>query len=455
MAIRDRWRLIKHALFAPDLGVQSEVGRIASRYSEQISPPDRTWPAILKAYETSPECQRHIQAIVRACGSVPVLIARASGRDDRGTLRQLAELPPGNRWRHYRAAAKEGDLRPMVGHPLEQILSGKNVTGMLSGRGLRTLTMEHRLLCGETLYVLGRNGAGVVDHALPLVPTWVMDLPRPNRPTYMLTGPLAGAYVEPRDMFYWRRRRPADPYGRGLGEAQVVAGELQAVEAVVQMIHDTMARGGPGFIIEGPGAKNGEARFLARWRRASALVTGEPMLLDTPDTTPAPALHVHKLERELRNLQAKELWEALCKYIGQFWGVPPSVLGNYDRPGGIGGRSQVDLELYVFMLSVVLPLLEDWCAELQELADREYGGEVAVVPQPDLDEDHDRLLEGMKARPAAAKVDEWRRMMALEPLGGAAGNAHIVEAGLEVRTNLEPDVLEEPPEDIVDDTDEE
>lgn len=130
---------------------------------------------------------------------------------------------------HHGADGREEALPDT--HPFYQFWDNPNPLPQFTKEAIWQLHQIFLALTGEAYMVLEKDVWGYPAEAWPLPPHWVMGTPAAGDPYYQVRTPSGlMARVHMDDMFLQMDLSPANPYGRGLGQAQAVADEVEIDE---------------------------------------------------------------------------------------------------------------------------------------------------------------------------------------------------------------------------------
>ena len=116
-------------------------------------------------------------------------------------------------------------------HPFMRFWDNPNPLPQFTAESIWQLYETYLLLVGEAFIVIEKDFLGFPAELWPLPPHWVMSTPTSGRPFYGIrtaSGLMAEIHVD--DMFVQMELNPADPYSRGLGQAQSIADEVEIDE---------------------------------------------------------------------------------------------------------------------------------------------------------------------------------------------------------------------------------
>ena len=170
--------------------------------SAMAKPPDRNTAEWLQSYLTNPRLAP-VRKIATDLSSVPGKLYRGVG-DNRKEVLQ---------------------------HPFLEFWNHPNPLPELTASGIWRLLEIWYQLKGTAVCVIERGRNGAPTELWPVPPHWIMDIPHRGQPYYVIQN-MDGkrANVSIQDVFALKDLNPIDPYGRGIGQAEAVADEVEAYE---------------------------------------------------------------------------------------------------------------------------------------------------------------------------------------------------------------------------------
>lgn len=436
-------------LFAKSLPPSTALQAV-SDLLPRASPPRRGTVQFLSIVKENPLLRMAVHRIADGLVTSPYRVMAPTRRATVTEVQSIGMMAdPGVRNSALGQLVREGEAREVVEHPAARIWN-QNMGWLLPGLNLRKLTDIHYELAGEAFWLLGRNRVGVPVAALSIPPSWVVDTPTPSRPYFRFTQRLLSREVPMEDVVYFKDPDVADPYDRGRGAAQSLGAELEvaeyAAEHLRRFFHNDMR---PPLIVYGPNFKKPERRRMETlWRQKLRGVAKAylPFFMEAPES-----LTIKELSGGLRNNQMVELLEWDKAFIRSFFGIPPSVFGDFDDNSGLG-RSGLEIEDYIFARWCLGPRLEAKRVVLQDWVQREFDPRLIVTYDNPVKEDKEYQLKVMTANPSVFQVGEWRGVAGFGPLSNQrADRAHLVASTLDVRGSLDPDDFSDvPPPDLPD-----
>jgi hypothetical protein len=293
--------------------------------------------------------------------------------------------------------------------------------------GLMKLTEVHLDVVGEAYWVVERNSLGVPCGLWPIPPHWVTEKPLPDRPAYTVQYQAWQATLPERDVVPFLEPAPVHPYTRGSGIGWTLGDELEVDEYAAKMaraLFFNQAR--PDFVVYGFDSPEEKKRLERSWldrlqgfqrQNRPFFLTGEPKF--------------HEFSRPtMEQLVYPGLRKAQRDIVLQTWGAPPELFGIIEN----SNRATIEAAEYLFARWVILPRAERLRGVIQRFVHREFDDR--LILHFDSPVAADKQHELAVARVAGRKVDEWRAMQGLPPLGGPEGEAYQIPAGTQLVDDL-------------------
>jgi HK97 family phage portal protein len=322
----------------------------------------------------------------------------------------------------YVEAKTTAGVQKIEDHPLINSLHAGN--DIMSGFEVMKTLWLHYLIVGEWHFAKERNIFGTPIALVPLVPNWIMALPRPNRPFYHVVIPQTGfvGQVYRTEVVTHRDIDPLYPYDRGSGAAMALEDELNADELAARYAANYfMNNARPDIIVTGsdeqPLLDTERKRLEEVWVEKFSGVKGAGKPLFSSGS-----LTVKELSATMREMQFKDLRELEEHIIVTTYGVPPEMVGILAN----SNRATIDSADYLFTKEVIRPL----CVGARETLQKSYV--------PDFDErlrlhfvdpvpaDAEGRRASMNARPWAFKVDEHREEAGFDELPNGEGKVFMM-----------------------------
>lgn len=396
------------------------------------NPPDRGMQEVLEGFDSMPWLRAVADKVgfAVACVEWQLLSVRRGGKAVRERVVQRA--PTEERTKALLAIGKQpgAELREETDHPFWDALDNPNP---YMGRvGLLKLAEIHVDLVGDAYWVKERNALGVCSGFWPVPPHWVLNQPTPDKPSFRIAYRSWQADVPVQEVAWFHEPSPANPYTQGSGVGWVVGDELEVDEYAAKMAKQlffNQAR--PDFVVYGLD-DDVEKRRLERdwlnrlqgfWRAHKPyFMTGEPKF--------------HEFERPtMEQLVYPGLRKAQRDIVLQTWGVAPELLGIVEN----SNRATIEGGEYLTSKFVTLPRAERMRGVLQRIAEEEYDSRLVVHFVSPVAEDKQYILQVARTAPHSRRVDEWRALQGLSPIGGPEGQAMLVP----LNSRLTDDLLAE------------
>jgi phage portal protein BeeE len=416
-------------------GSGDTLTNILNTLGTRPQPPRRGTPEFLQFVNQSPLLRQVLYRIAESGTSLSwsLVAPRRGNRVAARTLEQLRSVNSLDRRRELKLLRKSNEVQDVQRHPLiDMLMRGSE---FITGFSLRKLTFLHLDLTGEAAWLYERNAAGIPVEGLPIPPSWIAQPPTPDDPFYTLRYLNLQGKVPAADMLWIRDPDPANPYTRGVGGARALSDELETDEYAAKHTKGFFFNDAtPRLLVMGPNVKNDdqmagmEHKLLVNsqgYRKA-----WRPHFMRTPENTV-----IKELQVGFQSMQMVELREREKRFVREYFGIPPEILGDT----GQSNRSTIDLADYIFGRHVIEPRCELIRLSLQQALVPLYDTKLLLEYENPVPEDREFRLKAMRMRPGTVKVDEWRELQGLEPLGAAAGGNNFVlnKADLVV-TGLDP-----------------
>jgi len=373
---------------------------------------------LLEGYDSMPWLRAVADKVATAvsCLEWQLLSVRRQGKAYRDRVLQAA--PGDQRSKALAAVARDGSVQLESDHVFMRALDNPNP--FMTRLGLLKVTEVHLDLVGEAYWVKDRNGLGVCIGFWPIPPDWVLQTPTPSSPRYRFGWRGWQAEVPESEVVVFKEPSPANPYTRGSGVGWALGDEIEVDEYAAKMAKQlffNQAR--PDFVIYGFDDDSEKRRFERDWlnrlqgfwrAHKPYFVTGEPKF--------------HEFQRpNMEQLVYPNLRKTQRDTVLQVWGAPPEMFGIIEN----SNRATIEAAEYLFARWVVAPRGERIRLVLQRLAQEEYDERLVVHFVSPVAEDKEFVLR--VARVAGRRVDEWRELQGLPPIGGDEGAAWLIPAG--------------------------
>lgn len=347
------------------------------------APPKRGSAELLRGYKTMPWLRAVTSRIGDACANVEFVVRK---RDSKGEL---------------------GD--PITSGPLLSLL--RRPSSLLTQRATRKLTHLHLDMVGESFWIKERGQGGQVRELIPVPPTWITDVPGPNRTTYRLQYQRAGREIPREDVVWIRDIDPEEPYGRGAGLAASLADELDTDEYAAKHVKAFFYnRATPEVVVSVEGAdkptlkgykEDWDANHRGPWNAFRTLFTGKKV-------------EIKRLDTAFREMQLVDLRDAQRDRIVSVFGLPPEVLGILTS----SNRSTIDAADVLMAKYVIAPRLDMVCDALTAELAVEFGEDLVISYVNPVPDDREFTKNMMVARPTAFTDNEARETAGLLPADG-------------------------------------
>lgn len=363
--------------------------------SRMTSPPDRNTQEFLETYAHSPRLAP-VTKIATDLSNVP------------GKL--------------YRVDPATGDKDEINDHPFLDFMRKPNPLPFMTPSALWKLHETYMLIKGEGAAIIERDPAGYPTELWPIPPHWMIDIPRLDFPFYIIRSRDGLQMPVPaEDVFLTRQLNPLDPYGRGLGDAEAVADEIETDEYMAKWAKKFFFNDAtPPVLMSAPGITKDEYdRFQSAWNdRHRGVGNAHKMGIIPRDVT------VNKLVDSQREMDFTESRKDLRDGVNAHFGVPPEIMGIVEN----SNRATATQAKIIYAENVLTPrlLARQDAINLQLLP---AWGEGLLWEYDDIvPEDTEFRLQMSNAglSGSALLVDEWREQQGFDPLPNDAGQVLFV-----------------------------
>ena len=392
--------------------------------------PSRTAAAYLEAYNTSPWLRAVVGKVSFSVAATPwrLYSVQRRGRDGKERFVRVPTV--------QRASAREraaalielraaGELKPIVRHPLLDLLEGANA--VLTGLAARQLVQVYLDLLGEAFWLKERDSRGTIIAVWPIPPHWVRATPTPSQPYYEVSFRGWQGRIPDAEMLWMSNPDPQNPYARGSGVAQALADELETDEFAAKHAKAFFYnRARPDLLVVLDGADTTEAKRLEQdWlsRTQGFWKAFKPYFMAGQG-----GVTVKELSQSFADMQLSQLRQHERDIVIQVYGVPPEIVGIIEN----SNRATIEASETLFTRHVLVPRLEVLRAMWQERLVPEFDGRLILDYESPVVEDRELQLQARRAAPWAAMVDEWRSFQGLPPLPNNAGQVFLVPRTLDV-----------------------
>ncbi len=356
------------------------------------SPPDRNTVEWLKAYVTNPRLAP-VRKIATDLSSVPGKLYRGVGKKKK----QLDKHPFLDFWE-----------RP---NPLPE----------LTPAALWKLMEVWYQLKGEAICVIERGHKRQPAELWPVPPHWIAETPHKGSPYYVIQNSEGKRVNVPRaDVFVYKDLSPFDPYGRGIGQAEAVADEVESYEYATKFSKTVFFNNArPDYIICAPGITDEQiTRFLASIDRRHR----GPWNAHRPGIIPRGDVTFQRMSDSPREMDFVASRKDLRDTVNSHWGVPPELLGIVEN----SNRATAEAAKAIYAENVLTPLLLIRQAAINSQLLPQFEDGILwefddIIPADEL---YQLQVANEGLSRCAIMINEWREKMGFDPLPN--GNAFVV-----------------------------
>lgn len=304
-------------------------------------------------------------------------------------------------------------------HPLVQLWDGTGTPFVsITRQGLTHLYMD---TAGECFWILDRDP--ITKHptrAWPVPPMWMtVSVNKDMRRGFDVNVPGGSPFfVAEENTIHFCDPDPIDPYGRGAGLARAMGAHFDIDMLSSRHVVSHLAnRARPDLIVSADGlTKHATEQLESRWTNATSgyLNTFMPFFVGRK-------VDVKELSSSFASMELTKLRESVRDATQQAAGVPPPMIGVFDGMTETGLRHSETL----FSRWTLTPRLEMLRQYIQAYLVPQYDDRIIATYDNPVLEDNEFALRAMTVMPDTVKVDEWRKVQRLTPLGGEEGNAFL------------------------------
>jgi HK97 family phage portal protein len=404
---------------------------------QNTNAPRRGTPELLNAYKTLPWLRSVVDRISNATASVKWVVVDTS---ESNVLRQLnTTSDPGTRQKILKDHLSHAT--PLaLNTPFSDLIENGNPC--MTGRQLRILSQTHLELIGEAFLLIERDENGRPFELWSIPPTWVKDIPRGDKPYYVVQHQSLNMVVEDDDMLWMKMADPSNPYGRGTGIGEALGDELDADEYAAKHVKSWFYnRATPDLLVGVKGASEDQLKGAKQawennnrgFKRAygSHWHSGE--------------LQVTQLSQTFADQQLVQFREFERDIIVNTFGVPPEILGILEN----SNRATIESADYLFTRWVIVPRLEFWRTEMQKYLAPMFGDGFTIEYINPVPDDKEHNLSVAKSFPFAFSINEIRAMADHAPLSGDEGEAYWVPLNGSITEDITSDPEEQEEDDLL------
>jgi SPP1 gp7 family putative phage head morphogenesis protein len=406
---------------------------------------------MLEAYNQSPWLRAVVGRIGEMIAATPFTLQRVMSKDQKRFInhRNLKSAEYGIRKRMMRKLASEDRVVDVEDSPILDFLAHGNE--ILNGQVSRKMTHVTNDLIGNAFWIIERNADGMPVEYWFVPSTFLEGIDNKNKLWKFRIKNDKTVEVAADDVLWFKNPTPSQPYGMGVGSAQVLGDELDVDEYASKLLKATMYnKGRIDMVVAIDGASESEiirAREEFDNRHRGVYHAGRSLWHSGKHS-------VTKVSQTMEELQVNELRAFERDFIINFYGYPPELLGLISN----SNRATITQARMIRAEEVMIPRLTWEVAVIQRDLIDPIDDTLHlwfVDPRPDDDEFR---LASYTAASHTVTINEWRDLQGL-PNIGRGGDVFLVQGpfGLESRTygmNDEEEVVEEEPEVDVEDDEE-
>lgn len=365
----------------------------------------------------SPFKRQDTLAVLRSYGEVPWVFGPFStvANDFASITWTMFRPPAGQKLRGSTRHKSVGQLLRRkdlveVDHLLLEVLEQGNA--FIDGYTCLQVMALTYLLDGEMCAVFERDAEGDIVAMYPIPTYWVVGLATPGRPFFSITFPGKTMDVPMEDVLWVVNPNPAEPFGRGVGLAQALLGDLEADDYAKKHVQNYFRNNStPSLLI---GVENATQEQLDRakllWEQDNrGLLQGFGTHFYSGKLT------AQQLSRTFRENQTLDLRLFNRNTVMQTIGMPPEIQGIIEN----SNRSTIDAAMEIYGKKVLRPMAMKFKAAGQKLVSREYFRSYIFSYYEDfIPEDKEHTMSVFRAAPQVFTINEWRAQAGLGPIPG-------------------------------------
>lgn len=385
-------------------------------------PPRREAGDFLKAYTESPWLRAIVGRISETAAGVcyqAVVPGQPSADGTRFVVggRRFAKtvnrLDRSARQRVVRQALADQEAVELVDHPLVDLI--EQPCPFFDGLSVRMLVHVYLDTVGECfLWKQRETEVGPPTQLWPIPAHWVRETPTPARQSFRIQWGAFKSTIPATEMLWLRTLDPWDPYGRGVGQANAIADELDADEATAKHVAAYFYNSArPDFLIYNTGlgpeeTKRAQTDWLNRLRGAAR--AWMPFFFSRD-------VKIHEFENDIGSQKVVELRQFERDACMQVYGMSPEILGVLTN----SNRSTIDASDYLLMSKLIVPRVERVRSQLQTWLVPEFDDRIVLEYENPVREDVAQRIQAATAAPWSITVDEWRELSGHEELPDGSG----------------------------------
>ena len=373
-------------------------------------PPLRGTKELLDLYSKSPWLRAVTHKIGRAVAEThwQVFVARNRRRQAVRDV-QLNRAPYPMRDEVLKARLDKDEVEELRDHPLLELLCHGN--DQMLGMNVMSVTQNHLDLVGEAFWLLERGTVRQPIGLWPIPPHWIMSLPTRTHPFFKLRGKNAQTLEVPvTEMVHFRDPNPADPYGRGSGQARALGDELEIDEYAAKHSKAFFYnRARPDMIVYGDNISEADTKRLEQqWlgQHQGFWKSFRPLFFSRK-------IEVKELGQNMEQLQMVPLRKHERDTILQIYGGPPEKWGLIND----SKRSTIVAADLFFQQDLIKPRVELIRASIQRHLVPQFDDKLIFHYHTPVVKDEEMQFEHMKAAPFSFTINDWRKRAGFASLG--------------------------------------
>lgn len=318
-----------------------------------------------------------------------------------------------------------------VDHPALRLIHqpmGHDRFDMLDGLQWRVVAQQMLELSGNAFVLFEGNGGsggalrGPPTEMLPIPDAWVQKRPNGKFDITSTEESIEWLDIHASRLHWIRRPRPANPFGRGIGVAQVLSDEIDTDEAAAVFMSSILQHHGvPALLVQVEDSTPEQRmqmaidlnnRFRGPKKAGQTLVTAGK--IDVKDVGQSPS-----------DLDLVALQEGMWKRARETLGIPPEELGVVEdsnratirEAGRIAGKNVIEPRCALWDGYYTNRLVRLW----------PDGENIIIAHDSAIPTDDESETKARETAPFALSIDEWRARCGEQPRGDEIGKMHVID----------------------------
>ncbi len=324
-------------------------------------------------------------------------------------------------------------------HPLLALLD--NPSPVFTRTLFFMLVEAYLSLKGEAVIVLERGANGMPVEMWVVPPHWMAELPHAGYPSYRFSWGAWQRTIPERDVIFLKHPDLLQPYGRGIGQGEALADEVDIDEFATKHLKSWFFnRALPDVFLSVEGVGD-EAEAKRYEEKLKAKHGGRNRAFQVHVTSGK--VDLKQVGHTFREQMLPEIRAQQRDVVLQVFGVPPEIMGIVEN----SNRATIDAAVTIFTRFTIAPRSSFMADGFTAWARREYqDGTLSIGFDSPVPEDAEFALKVMVAQPDLFTKNEWRKLAGKEPQPGWDNEFVEAKAPLALGPGA-PGAEDAPPED--------